>query len=152
MLSELIYISKKKPSCSIEDIEDVLKASLAQNGNKDITGVLLYSQKQFMQILEGDKIEILKLYDKIKKDKMHCKTVMVSLSPIKERYFPGCQMVSKEVSDEFRFLTAMTHQGKAEFKALFIGDNANATTKKTHNIFKSENAKSDQKEKVQKGL
>lgn len=143
MLSELIYISKRNPSCSNEDIEDILKASLAQNGKKDITGVLLYSQKQFMQILEGDKIEILKLYDKIKKDKRHYKTIMVSLSPIKERYFPSWQMGSKEVNDEYRFLTAMTHHEKTEFKALLTGDNANTTTKITHKIFKSANAKSN---------
>jgi len=122
MLSQLIYVSVRTENCTDEEIQKILEASNRKNGDKDITGVLLYSQTKFLQVLEGEKDEILGLYDMIKKDDRHKNLIMISLAPIQKRYFPSWQMGSKKINTEtYEFLTDMDAKSQAEFKALLNG-------------------------------
>ena len=137
MLSQLIYVSVRKENCTDEEIQKILDASNRKNGDLDITGVLLYSESKFIQVLEGPKSQVLELYDKIKEDDRHKNVIMISLKPVEKRYFPSWQMGSKKIDTKnFEFLTNMDSESQAEFKALLNGDESNNAIKVINKLFK----------------
>jgi hypothetical protein len=122
MLSQLVYISVRNAECTDQEIEKILESSIRNNGKIDISGVLLYSDQKFLQVLEGEYKQIIELYDTIKEDKRHKNLVMLSLGSIKERNFPSWQMGSKKISlDDVDFNTRMTDEDKQEFKSILSG-------------------------------
>jgi len=123
MLSQLVYISVRSAECSDAEIQKILESSIRNNGKIDITGVLLYSDKKFLQCLEGDYSQIITLYDKIKLDNRHKNVIMISMGNIKERYFPSWQMGSKKISlNDVDFNTQMSEEEKNEFKSILNGE------------------------------
>ena len=100
MLSQLVYVSNRKPNCTEEEIEKILASCKKNNPPLNITGVLLYSEKKFIQLVEGESKVIMELYDKIKKDDRHSYTRMVALGAIKEKSFPSWHMGSKKIKDK----------------------------------------------------
>lgn len=136
MLSQLIYVSVRTAKCTDVEIDKILEASNRKNGDKDITGVLLYSKTKFLQVLEGEKKEILDLYDKIKEDDRHKNVILISLKPISTRYFPSWQMGSKQIdTEQYEFLTNMTAAEQAKFKALLNGEQQNEAIKIINKLF-----------------
>jgi hypothetical protein len=126
MLSQLVYVSNRKASCTIKEIEHILNSCKKNNASRNITGVLLYSQTQFIQYLEGEAKEILGLYEKIKEDPRHEKTVMVSFGPIHTRLFPSWQMATRQIDQaNIYFRTDISHQDKEVFKQLLEGNSSN---------------------------
>ena len=95
MLSHLVYVSTRTPKCTDAEIQKILASCKKNNSDIGITGVLLYSQSNFVQYIEGDYKTLFKLYDKIKTDVRHKNAVMISSAPIQERSFPSWQMGSK---------------------------------------------------------
>jgi len=135
MLSELIYVSRRSTTCTDADVAQILEASVHQNSKKDITGVLLYSKSQFIQVLEGEAAAIITLYDHIKKDPRHHQILLVSLNLIEERYFPSWQMGSKNVGENYEFLTCLSNQEQIVFKQLLKGQESSKAIKIIHKIF-----------------
>lgn len=128
MLAHLVYVSARKRNCTDEEIEKILAACRVNNGPLDITGVLLYSDTRFIQYVEGKSTALLGLYDKIKKDTRHEKTVMISYNPISKRIFPSWQMGSlKMTSDDISFITDITQQDKDIFQNIINGSETDGT-------------------------
>ena len=120
MLSHLVYVSARKKSCTDEEVALILEASRKNNASRNITGVLLYSETQFVQYLEGEYREIVALYDHIKKDERHHNAVMVSSCAIAERSFPSWQMGTKELN-KIAFHTEMSPDDKRIFETVLAG-------------------------------
>lgn len=117
-LYQLVYSSIRTPSCTEEQIQNILKSCERNNAGKNITGVLLHSENNFVQYLEGDK-DIIKLYDLIKDDTRHTRVVLLSYGPLKERVFPSWHMGYKNISrNEIELITKSTDQEQKEFNAL----------------------------------
>lgn len=128
MLSHLVYVSTRKPSCTSGEIEKILDSCKKNNSNMNITGVLLYSDAKFIQYLEGDSKEIIGLYDKIKGDNRHEKAIMISYGPIKEKTFPSWHMATKQVSQkDVEFRTDITSQDKEIFRHVLNGNEQEGT-------------------------
>lgn len=122
MLSQLVYISTRKPICTEQEIGSILLACRKKNHSLDITGVLFYSDNKFIQSLEGDAKEILALYDRIKLDTRHEHVTMISYGSIKERAFPSWQMATKKFTNgEIEFRTDISSEDKNVFKGLLSG-------------------------------
>lgn len=122
MLSQLVYVSVRKPNCTEEEIEKILNSCKRNNSDKDITGVLLYSKTHFVQYLEGDYRKILSLYDNIKEDVRHKNVVMISSGPIGERSFPSWQMGAKKFEDaSIEYQTDMSQAEKEDFRSILAG-------------------------------
>lgn len=135
MLSQLIYASIRTEKCPDSQVDKIMESSTKNNKHVDITGVLLYSKSKFLQVIEGEKTHILKLYDDIKKDDRHKNIAMISLKPIDERYFPSWQMGSRKIDDQFNFLTDMDEKTKSDFKKLLNGEAQNDAIKIIHKLF-----------------
>jgi hypothetical protein len=66
-MHRIIYLSSGIKIFSDEEINDLLKVSRNNNEKNGITGLLLYSDGNFMQILEGEKEAVENTYKKIAK-------------------------------------------------------------------------------------
>lgn len=122
MLSQLVYVSNRKPNCTTEEIEKILASCKKNNPALNITGVLLYSDTKFIQLVEGDAKVITTLYDKIKLDARHSNPMMLSYGPIKEKSFPSWHMGSKKMaSNDVDFKTDISTEDRAIFNNLLNG-------------------------------
>ena len=64
-LITLIYVSSAVRSLNNSDIQDILRHSREANTNNEITGLLLFKDGNFMQVLEGDSELVDELHQKI---------------------------------------------------------------------------------------
>lgn len=60
---ELIYVSTAANRMSKDDLQSIMFESMRHNSDHSITGLLLYDQGSFCQVLEGEK-KILKNFIK----------------------------------------------------------------------------------------
>ena len=88
----IIYLSSAIKILSDDEINDLLTISRENNLKYDITGLLLYSEGNFIQILEGSKENVLKIFEKIKHDSRHRNIITVIKGPIVNRTFSDWKM------------------------------------------------------------
>jgi len=67
----ICYVSNASDTLSEEEIQKMLSEFEKKNEKKDITGILLYSERNFFQVIEGEKNYVNDLFEKIKVDKRH---------------------------------------------------------------------------------
>lgn len=121
-LYQLVYSSIRTKACTQEEIEKILASCQANNPKHDVTGVLLHSNDNFIQYLEGGK-EIIKLFDHIKADPRHKSVVLLNYAPLSKRVFPTWHMGYKNVSrKEIDFLTNGNEAEKKIFNSLVKGE------------------------------
>lgn len=96
-LYRLIYTSSRRPKCDEAEINNILNSCLENNPHKNISGILLHSEKRFVQYLEGDKDKIMELFEHIKKDTRHGGVNLRDYSPITEKKFPSWNMGYKDI-------------------------------------------------------
>lgn len=65
------YVSTADPNLSPEGVKDLFENATDYNNSQNITGILLYSENNFFQLLEGEEYKLKKLYSKIEKDPRH---------------------------------------------------------------------------------
>lgn len=119
-LSRLIYSSVRKPNCTDKEINNILESCRKNNPSLNITGVLLHSRDRFMQYLEGESGQIIKLYDHIKLDNRHKNVIMLGYSPISGRIFPSWHMGYKDV-DTLSVQTEISSEDQQVFESLISG-------------------------------
>lgn len=93
---ELVYYSISNTEITTEIVNDILKKSRATNAKKNITGCLLFYNKVYLQLLEGEKEDVQELYEKIKKDTRHYEVTLLVAHDATERMFPGWSMAFHE--------------------------------------------------------
>ena len=88
----MAYLSSATIPFSEQELEELLKRSRASNSKLGITGMLLFKDGNFMQILEGIEDKVRALYDKIARDRRHgsCKVLFEGHSS--EPNFPDWAM------------------------------------------------------------
>ncbi|MDM7892827.1 BLUF domain-containing protein [Curtobacterium caseinilyticum] len=91
MLS-LIYSSVATRSLGDDDLAALLAQSRRANAENDITGVLLFRNGYFLQLLEGPDQAVRAKMDTIKHDDRHTKVTVLTEELIEERQFPEWTM------------------------------------------------------------
>ena len=81
------YVSTAAPGLDEKQVEEIFKKTNAHNNGNGITGILLFSEGNFFQVIEGEKSIILDLYDKIQQDKRHQNIIKIFGREIKEENF-----------------------------------------------------------------
>jgi hypothetical protein len=120
-LHQLVYTSVRSAKCDDQEIEKIVNACKRNNPGRDVTGVLMYSDKRFIQYLEGDASEIRELYEFIKKDPRHSGVMERAFGPIKERSFPSWHMGYKDVDAEIKYHTTISNGDRATFSDMIEG-------------------------------
>ena len=91
-LYQLIYVSSATRSIGDPELAQILRGSRRHNLARNVTGMLLYHESLFLQVLEGPKQEVLKLYARIERDARHVNTRVLHRGEIEERSFQGWSM------------------------------------------------------------
>jgi hypothetical protein len=81
------------------------------NKKNNITGSLLYYRGMFIQYIEGNRANVLNLFEKIKKDKLHSRVILLSTSDIYIREFDTWDMAYMNITHanhQFAYLKLMT--------------------------------------------
>ncbi len=86
-LIQLIYSSAAMYDFSQEDVIDLLAKARENNSSLNVTGMLLYTERSFFQILEGEPDVVDALFEKIGQDKRHTKVVTIIRETIPKRSF-----------------------------------------------------------------
>ncbi len=100
MLIQLIYCSVASCMFSHEELSGLLRFARQNNAKEDITGILLYAEGSFFQVLEGEEEKIRSLFEKIEKDKRHHSMTIIIQEPIAERSFGDWTMGYADITPE----------------------------------------------------
>jgi hypothetical protein len=92
MLVRLMYASRAAASVDHEALLAILKKSKTNNGASGVTGLLCFSGGIFLQVLEGGRASVSKLYNRIASDPRHTDVMLLSYEEIGERCFAGWSM------------------------------------------------------------
>ena len=92
MLVRLMYASRAVPAVGQEELVAILRKSKANNPALGVTGVLCFSQGIFLQVLEGGRGAVNRLYNRIAADPRHTEVELLSYAEIGERRFAGWSM------------------------------------------------------------
>ncbi|MBT8263545.1 MAG: BLUF domain-containing protein [Bacteroidia bacterium] len=87
MLRTICYVSTASPSLNKEGLSELYKEVILKNTLFNITGILLYSDGNFMQIMEGEADELGALYQNIENDSRHHHLIKLTESNISQRIF-----------------------------------------------------------------
>lgn len=92
MLVRLMYASRAVPALDQEELVTILRQSKANNPSTGVTGVLCYSGGIFLQVLEGGRSSVNKLYNRIGADPRHTDVELLLYEEIGERRFASWSM------------------------------------------------------------
>jgi hypothetical protein len=98
MLVRLIYASRAAGAVNAEVLMPIMKASRSKNAAAGITGVLVYSDGVFLQLLEGGRNAVSGLYNRIACDTRHRDVVLLAYDEVDERRFAGWSMGQANLS------------------------------------------------------
>lgn len=91
-LIQLVYASAASVDFTDQDLEDLLDLARTNNAKLNVTGVLLFKDNTFFQVLEGYRKDVEPLYDHIGLDKRHNNVLLLAKNDIEERNFGEWQM------------------------------------------------------------
>ena len=92
MLVRLMYASRAVAAVDQAALVAILRQSKASNPGLGITGVLCFSEGIFLQVLEGGRSAVNRLYHRIAADPRHTEVELLTYDEIGERRFAGWSM------------------------------------------------------------
>ena len=105
----LIYVSYATAKMDVNDLRDLAKKCHQNNIEKDITGMLVYLDGKFLQVLEGNKGDVEKLFAHISTDPRHEKVRILIEGDIEKRNFEGWSMGFKMLDKQvFKDMSGLT--------------------------------------------
>lgn len=96
----LCYTSIASHLMTHQELLMLLKQAREQNLKRKTTGILIYMEGCFFQILEGERNSLEALYVKIASDKRHHHVIKLLESRIDKRNFAGWNMAFRNISRE----------------------------------------------------
>lgn len=121
-LRRVIYISSASTLMPPAELEALLAKSRANNTTANLTGLLLYHDGAFFQVLEGEAAAVQAVLDRIRRDRRHAGLITLDSSAISERGFSDWSMgyvpferLSDGQKDGFRDLTRHAAAGPTAF-------------------------------------
>jgi hypothetical protein len=122
----LIYRSEVSTIMLEDDLALLLTQSRNRNQGMNITGMLLFFDDKFLQLLEGEEKDVKQIYESICKDARHKNIKMLKDGHIDKRVFPGWSMsfrlvAKQEIADEpaYKDIYKPGSEGAIEVVSLF---------------------------------
>ncbi|MFI3190318.1 MAG: BLUF domain-containing protein [Methylococcales bacterium] len=94
----LVYTSLSRQKLSDDNIKYFLQLIRHKNEIEQVTGMLVYLDPFFIQVLEGEETTVNRLFDIIKNDPRHYKVSLIYKKPIAERHFSNWTMGFSKIS------------------------------------------------------
>ncbi len=99
-LIHIVYLSYSEKKLSESELNGFLATIRRKNEIQNITGLLLYNDEAFIQVIEGNREKIHQIFDLISKDSRHSNIVKLLEEPITKRAFPGWSMGFRKIDKE----------------------------------------------------
>lgn len=126
-LFSLAYVSTAVRRMTDEDLRSILHTARTFNAAHDVTGMLTYFGQTFVQVLEGQREDVLDLLRRIRQDDRHHSLAITRTREIEARAFPGWSMafvnaerfqgeegVSPSLDPSFAAEALLAHAGRAD--------------------------------------
>lgn len=101
MLS-LCYLSSATVPFSQAELDALLAKSRANNTRDDISGMLLYRDGDFLQVLEGPEAAVRTTFQRISRDPRHARVMLIDESDIDARSFADWSMGFRRLAKDER--------------------------------------------------
>lgn len=88
----LAYTSTAGEAVDGSDVFAIVAVSARNNAESELTGVLLFKDGQFLQVVEGPSVSLDTLMMRIKRDNRHSNIRTIARTAISTRAFPGWNM------------------------------------------------------------
>jgi hypothetical protein len=98
MLVRCLYASRPSGPLSTQQIDLILEQSRRNNPRAGVTGILCYTKNVFIQVLEGGRDEVCKLFNGIVCDDRHLDVRILVYEEISERRFSNWAMGQVDLS------------------------------------------------------
>lgn len=118
-LIQLIYCSKKNESLRLQELANIYRQAVANNQRDNISGMLLYYEGQFLQVLEGPSSKVNQLYAKIVTDERHQNVELLDVHSLRNRRFQGWSMSNMTQGVLGQNLTKLRELGFIESDLVF---------------------------------
>ncbi len=99
-LHTIVYISYATCNFSSTELRDLLQFARDHNRGEDITGLLLFHDGRFLQVLEGEQAVLEDLMGNIEADPRHRRIARLVDKPIDQRMFADWSMGFLDISSE----------------------------------------------------
>ncbi len=97
---ELLYTSVSPAGLDESELEEILAVARKNNHALGVTGMMVYHEREIMQILEGEERAVKDLFAKISHDERHTSVNVFYQGPIDERAFHRWEMAFKALDGE----------------------------------------------------
>ena len=101
MRHAISYVSTANLDLSDQAINDIMNRTDKFNKSQEITGILLYNERSFFQLLEGEKKTIEDLFERITQDPRHHDIIKFLEKPVSRVPFDG--YMTDFITDAKRF-------------------------------------------------
>ncbi len=96
----LVYVSAASRAMSDEDLASLLEQSRARNQKQQVTGMLLYAEGRYFQLLEGEESDVKEIYESVARDSRNKWNIVLLEEEIEARTFPDWSMGFKHLSGD----------------------------------------------------
>ena len=108
MLITCVYSSAAAEGLSQEGLTQILAEARENNAQQQISGMLLYDEASFFQVLEGEEAQVEQLFELISQDPRHRQIVKLVQQPIETRSFSDWSMgIARLSRDELRSIPGL---------------------------------------------
>jgi hypothetical protein len=115
----ILYLSTANQPFSPGDISELLQKARARNDAAHITGMLVYSDGDFLQALEGEPENVIEVYGRISVDPRHRDISLLQRGiGYGDRLFPNWAMGFKRVPDQTLVDEAVGVNGRVKLRYL----------------------------------
>ena len=97
-LYQLIYISELATDESV--LASIHSHAVRNNTARTVTGMLIYANHRFLQMLEGERKDVLHTFERIQDDPRHRHVHVIAQTNIEERLFSHWNMGFKQFNAE----------------------------------------------------
>lgn len=99
MFYQLIYASTASPDTTESDVIAIMQKAYHNNKQRGITGIILYKNGNFMQIIEGEREVVEALYRTISQDPRHMNVMAIMTRSVVEREFSDWSMGIRDLNN-----------------------------------------------------
>jgi len=96
---QLIYTSYTPQLMDQTELDALLETSRKNNSESGITGILLYKQLLFLQVLEGEEDEVMQTFKRIAEDPRHQDVELVQTVDVQDRDFSNWEMAFRHIDN-----------------------------------------------------
>jgi hypothetical protein len=99
-MHHIIYLSQATAAMTDDELAALLAQARQANEQRGVTGLLVYGDRQFLQVMEGEAEILAPLYEHIAKDPRHTGLIKMADKPVEQRSFADWSMAFRAVPAE----------------------------------------------------